>query len=237
MRSAGPRRWASRRASTCSNCTARTDICFRRLSRRYATAAATSTAARSKTGCAIRWKSFRAMRAVWPQERPMSVRISATDWVDGGISAEDSGRDRARVQGGRCRPYRRLDGSNLARRQTGLRTHVSNAVRRQNSQRGRYCDDGRREHHRYRSSERDSRGRPSRSWSRSDDRTSPIRSGRCTPRRSSATRPASGRRSIVPGEISSNVSSRERAPPRREPRRQTRPRHRWCARNRASPSR
>jgi anthraniloyl-CoA monooxygenase len=33
---------------------------------------------------------FRAMRGVWPGERPMSVRISATDWVDGGISGEDS---------------------------------------------------------------------------------------------------------------------------------------------------
>jgi anthraniloyl-CoA monooxygenase len=33
---------------------------------------------------------FRAMRAVWPVERPMSVRISATDWVDGGISGADS---------------------------------------------------------------------------------------------------------------------------------------------------
>ncbi len=33
---------------------------------------------------------FSAMRAVWPQDRPMSVRISATDWVDGGISASDS---------------------------------------------------------------------------------------------------------------------------------------------------
>jgi len=28
---------------------------------------------------------FRAMRAVWPQDRPMSVRISATDWVEGGL--------------------------------------------------------------------------------------------------------------------------------------------------------
>jgi anthraniloyl-CoA monooxygenase len=28
---------------------------------------------------------FRAMRAAWPAQRPMSVRISATDWVDGGI--------------------------------------------------------------------------------------------------------------------------------------------------------
>ncbi|HET6896004.1 MAG TPA: bifunctional salicylyl-CoA 5-hydroxylase/oxidoreductase [Candidatus Baltobacteraceae bacterium] len=33
---------------------------------------------------------FRAMRSVWPQERPMSVRISATDWVDGGITADDA---------------------------------------------------------------------------------------------------------------------------------------------------
>src|SRR5262245_28182701 len=28
---------------------------------------------------------FAAMRAVWPEDRPMSVRISATDWVEGGI--------------------------------------------------------------------------------------------------------------------------------------------------------
>ena len=33
---------------------------------------------------------FRAMRAVWPAERPMSVRISATDWAPGGVTDEDS---------------------------------------------------------------------------------------------------------------------------------------------------
>lgn len=33
---------------------------------------------------------FAAMRAVWPQERPMSVRISATDWVAGGVSGDDA---------------------------------------------------------------------------------------------------------------------------------------------------
>lgn len=33
---------------------------------------------------------FRAMRSVWPENRPMSVRISATDWVDGGISGNDA---------------------------------------------------------------------------------------------------------------------------------------------------
>jgi anthraniloyl-CoA monooxygenase len=33
---------------------------------------------------------FRAMREVWPRERPMSVRISATDWVEGGIDGADA---------------------------------------------------------------------------------------------------------------------------------------------------
>ncbi|HJX29621.1 MAG TPA: bifunctional salicylyl-CoA 5-hydroxylase/oxidoreductase, partial [Thermoanaerobaculia bacterium] len=33
---------------------------------------------------------FRAMREVWPPERPMSVRISATDWVEGGIDGPDA---------------------------------------------------------------------------------------------------------------------------------------------------
>jgi anthraniloyl-CoA monooxygenase len=33
---------------------------------------------------------FAAMRAVWPANRPMSVRISATDWVDGGICGDDA---------------------------------------------------------------------------------------------------------------------------------------------------
>ncbi|TMV13327.1 bifunctional salicylyl-CoA 5-hydroxylase/oxidoreductase [Arenibacterium halophilum] len=33
---------------------------------------------------------FRAMRAVWPKGKPMSVRISATDWADGGVDAEEA---------------------------------------------------------------------------------------------------------------------------------------------------
>jgi len=32
---------------------------------------------------------FRAVRAVWPGEKPMSIRISATDWAPGGLSEED----------------------------------------------------------------------------------------------------------------------------------------------------
>ncbi len=33
---------------------------------------------------------FAAVRAAWPAERPMSVRISAHDWVDGGITPADA---------------------------------------------------------------------------------------------------------------------------------------------------
>lgn len=33
---------------------------------------------------------FAAVRAVWPADRPMSVRISAHDWVDGGITPTDA---------------------------------------------------------------------------------------------------------------------------------------------------
>lgn len=33
---------------------------------------------------------FAAMRAAWPQERPLNVRISASDWVQGGITADDA---------------------------------------------------------------------------------------------------------------------------------------------------
>ena len=33
---------------------------------------------------------FDAVRAVWPPDKPMSVRISATDWVPGGVTGEDA---------------------------------------------------------------------------------------------------------------------------------------------------
>ncbi len=33
---------------------------------------------------------FRAVRAAWPENQPMSVRISAHDWVEGGITADDA---------------------------------------------------------------------------------------------------------------------------------------------------
>ncbi|VAW02313.1 Anthraniloyl-CoA monooxygenase [hydrothermal vent metagenome] len=32
---------------------------------------------------------FKAMRAVWPAEKPMSVRLSSSDWADGGLTQDD----------------------------------------------------------------------------------------------------------------------------------------------------
>lgn len=40
--------------------------------------------------CRYPLEVFRAIRAVWPQQKPMSVRISATDWMPGGNSADDA---------------------------------------------------------------------------------------------------------------------------------------------------
>jgi anthraniloyl-CoA monooxygenase len=33
---------------------------------------------------------FKAIRAVWPQDKPISVRISANDWVEGGTTPDDA---------------------------------------------------------------------------------------------------------------------------------------------------
>jgi anthraniloyl-CoA monooxygenase len=35
-------------------------------------------------------EAFSALRAAWPDDKPMSVRISATDWQDGGLTSDDA---------------------------------------------------------------------------------------------------------------------------------------------------
>jgi anthraniloyl-CoA monooxygenase len=40
--------------------------------------------------CRFPLEVFAAMRAVWPQERPLSVRISAHDWAPGGNTPDDA---------------------------------------------------------------------------------------------------------------------------------------------------
>jgi anthraniloyl-CoA monooxygenase len=40
--------------------------------------------------CRYPLEVFKAMREVWPQDKPMSVRISAHDWAPGGITPDDA---------------------------------------------------------------------------------------------------------------------------------------------------
>ncbi|RYE95535.1 MAG: bifunctional salicylyl-CoA 5-hydroxylase/oxidoreductase, partial [Oxalobacteraceae bacterium] len=40
--------------------------------------------------CRFPLRVFRAVRAAWPQDKPISVRISAHDWVEGGITPDDA---------------------------------------------------------------------------------------------------------------------------------------------------
>jgi 2,4-dienoyl-CoA reductase-like NADH-dependent reductase (Old Yellow Enzyme family) len=35
-------------------------------------------------------ETFRAMRAAWPADKPMGIRVSATDWVDGGWNLDEA---------------------------------------------------------------------------------------------------------------------------------------------------
>ena len=49
-----------------------------------------STVARSTTARASSARSWTRVRAVWPERLPLFVRISATDWTDGGWTIEDS---------------------------------------------------------------------------------------------------------------------------------------------------
>jgi anthraniloyl-CoA monooxygenase len=48
--------------------------------------------------CRYPLEVFKAMRAVWPEDKPMSVRISAHDWVPGGITPEDAAEVARRFQ-------------------------------------------------------------------------------------------------------------------------------------------
>ena len=59
---------------------------------------------------------FAAMREAWPADRPMSVRISANDWMgDAGRHAGRGGRDRRAFAESRRRPDRRLGRPDLGR--------------------------------------------------------------------------------------------------------------------------
>ena len=87
------------RASTWSRSTRRTATCCTSSCRRSRTGATTRTAARSSTAPRFALEVVRAVRAVWPERLPLFLRISATDWVDGGWDADAVGGAGARAEG------------------------------------------------------------------------------------------------------------------------------------------
>ena len=90
---------------------------------------------------------YEAVRAVWPRALPISVRISANDWVgDEGITPEDAV-GIARVLGEAGVDIINVSaGQTSMRRAAGLRPHVPDAVFRSHPQRNRHRHDGGRQH-------------------------------------------------------------------------------------------
>ena len=87
---------------------------------------------------------WHAMREVWPADRPMTVRISATDWVEGGQTLEDALAVADGVRRGRRGRDRRLDRARspsasgrrsaaATRRRTPTRSATGSASRRSRS--------------------------------------------------------------------------------------------------------
>ena len=128
------------------------------------------------------------MRAAWPQHLPMSVRISAHDWVEGGITPDDAVRDRAGLQGGGRRHDRLLVGPGQQAAKAGVRPHVPDAVRRPHPQRGRHRRPSRSARSPKPTTSTASSPPAAPTCARWRARTWPTRPGRCSRRRRSATR-------------------------------------------------
>ena len=71
-------------ASTRSNCTARTAICCISSCRRSPTSAPINMAARLQNRMRYPLEVFDAVRAAFPATKPVGIRVSSTDWVEGG---------------------------------------------------------------------------------------------------------------------------------------------------------
>jgi anthraniloyl-CoA monooxygenase len=138
---------------------------------------------------------FAAMRAVWPEARPMSVRVSATDWVEDGLPGEEAvaaaaafhqaGADILHVSTGRPRPRRSPCTAACFRRHGATASGTRPACRRSPSATSP-------------SPTRSTRSSPpaAPTSARSPARTSPTRTGPSAPPRSWGLRSSPGRCNI-----------------------------------------
>ena len=183
-----PRAARSGSGSMRSSFTARTATCCTSSCRRSPTGARTITAGRARTGCAFRSRCSRPCARPGPSGKPLGVRISSTDWVEGGWDIEDSIALRGRAQTPRLRLDRLLERRRLAAAEDRARAGLSGAVRAAHPRRGRDRHDRRRPDYRYKAGRSDRRvGRcgHGRAGARA---CSTTRAGRGTPRRRSAAR-------------------------------------------------
>ena len=101
------------RVSTRSSCIARTAICCTSSCRRSPTGAPTNMAAALQTACGFRWKCSTRCAPHFPRTKPVGVRVSSTDWVEGGWDMEQTievaeRTEKARRRLDRCFVRRRL---------------------------------------------------------------------------------------------------------------------------------
>ena len=107
---------------------------------------------------------FHAVRAVWPAEKPISMRISANDWVgDEGVTPAEAVEIARLLQAAGVDICDVSAGQTSIRARAGLRPHVPDAVLRPHPQRDRHGDHGGRQHLRARPRQLDPAGRPRRS--------------------------------------------------------------------------
>ncbi len=160
----GRRAWGSTPGSTWSSCTPRTAICCRASSRRSQNKRTDEYGGSLENRLRYPLEVFAAMREAWPADRPMSVRISANDWMgEAGVTPDEA------VQIAEAFAEAGADLIDVSAGQTwvdcqaGLWPAVPDAVLRQDPQRGQAGDHGGRQHHRSRPGQRDPDRRPRRS--------------------------------------------------------------------------
>ena len=175
-------------ASSSWRFTARTVTCCTTSCRRSPTSARTRTAAASQNRMRFPLEVFEAVRDAWPAHKPIGVRISAVDWVEGGWTLEDSIEYAKALQDARLRLHHGVQRRRRRRPEDQRRPGIPGAVRRGHSPRDGHLHGGGRAHHRGEAGRSDPGRRQGRSRGTRAD-------GCCTTRAGRGTRPSSSARS------------------------------------------
>ena len=109
--------------------------------------ARTDGAAPSRAGRGSSARCVRGGAPLWPERLPLFVRISATDWADGGLGSRPVGRAGAPPRSARRRPRRLLLGGTRPRREDPARAGLPGPLRGEDPARRRDPHGSRGTHH------------------------------------------------------------------------------------------